>query len=67
MAGTRHDAAWLHRLGDNDNVEHIVYQQDDPNQPYYYTNAGNEVGAYLQFILDFYDCLPDVSFSAGAT
>lgn len=59
VAGTRHDSAWLRRLGDD--VEHIVYQQEDPNKPHYYTKAGNEVGAYLQFILDYYDCLPNVT------
>ena len=26
-------------------------------------NIGNEVGSYLSFIVDYYNCLPDVSFS----
>lgn len=61
VAGTRHDAEWASNLGDD--IEAIVYQQDDQNQSHYYSRHGNEAGAYLQFMIDYYDCLPNVSFS----
>ena len=51
-----HSTAWLHDLG----LQTFQYQFTDPAAPYFYSNAGNEAGAYLQYILDFYDCLPPV-------
>ena len=59
VAGLRHDAKWISSLGPD--VEAMVYQQDDKKAPNYYSENGNEAGAYLQFIIDFYDCLPNVS------
>lgn len=62
VAGTRHNANWTTEVGSD--VEGIVYQQDDEGKPHYYSRDGNEVGAYLQFILDYYECLPNVSPSS---
>ena len=38
----------------------MQYQNQDLAAPNYYTNHGNEAGAYLQYIVDRYDCLPTV-------
>ena len=59
VAGTRHDASWLRQVGDH--VEYLIYQHDDPRKPNYFRRDGNEAGAYLQFINDYFDCLPNVS------
>jgi hypothetical protein len=59
VAGTRHRAEWLKEVGND--VESVIYQQDHPRKPNYYIRHGNEVGAYLTFLVDFYDCLPNVS------
>ena len=62
VAGTKHSAEWTKDLGKD--VEGIVYQQENESRDHYYGNNGNEVGAYLQFILDYYHCLPNVSLSS---
>ena len=36
-------------------------QHTDPKAPHYFNGAGNEAGCYLQFMIDYYDCLPEVS------
>ena len=36
-----------------------IYQRRDPNLPLFCPNFGNEGGVYLQFIVDFYDNLPE--------
>ncbi len=59
MAGTRHKAEWLNDVGSD--VESIIYQQEHPEEPNFYTRHGNEVGAYLRFLIDYYNCLPNVS------
>lgn len=59
VAGTRHRAEWLKEVGND--VESVIYQQDHPRKPNYYIRHGNEVGAYLTFLVDFYDCLPNVT------
>ena len=48
--------SWLEYIG----IPFIAYQHRDPYQPLYYPNRANEAGAYLQFLLDFYNCLPKV-------
>lgn len=53
---SRHEVSWLDAIG----IPYIAYQHRDPYQPLYYPNRANEAGAYLQFILDFYHCLPKV-------
>jgi len=59
VAGTRHNAEWLNDVGSD--VESILYQQEHPDKPNYYTRHGHEVGAYLQFLIDYYNCLPKVT------
>ena len=39
----------------------FLYQFSDPTAPHFYPQGGNEAGAYLQFIVDYYECLPNVS------
>jgi len=58
VAGTRHKADWLNDVGKD--VESLIYQQEHPSEPNYYVHHGNEVGAYLTFLIDYYNCLPDV-------
>ena len=53
--------SWLEYIG----VPFIAYQHRDPYQPLYYPNRANEAGAYLQFLLDFYNCLPKVHARTG--
>jgi len=59
VAGTRHKAEWLNDVGSD--VESIIYQQEHPDEPNFYTRHGNEVGAYLRFLIDYYNCLPNVT------
>ena len=59
VAGLRHDPKWIATLGDD--VEALVYQQEDKKAPHYYPEQGNEAAAYIQFMIDYYDCLPKVS------
>ena len=56
-----HSTAWAGELG----LQTFQYQFVDPAAPNFYSNAGNEAGAYLQFILDYYDCLPPVRLSTS--
>ena len=48
-------------------IQHVVYQAADLNALHTTAmNKGNEAGIYLQYIVDFYDKLPDqVVFSHG--
>lgn len=39
----------------------IVYQRVDPNRPFYSANFGFEAGVVVQFIVDHYHRLPDVT------
>ena len=48
-------------------VPHIVYQRDDPLHPHYYEPLGREAGAYLQFIAEYYPCLPQAGGMQCAT
>lgn len=61
VAGIRHDPRWIGSLGDD--VEALVYQQEDPKAPHHYPEQGNEAAAYIQYIIDYYDCLPNVSLA----
>lgn len=56
VAGDKYSPTWLEEQG----LEYVVYQNVDITKPYYYYNEANEAGAYLQFTVDFYDCLPEV-------
>ena len=60
VAGTFHDASWLHEL-ESSGVQHLVYQNIDPQAPWYFEPYANEAGAYFLFILNYYHCLPQVS------
>ena len=62
VAGTNHDANWTKQLGDD--VETVIMQQNNRTEPHYYTRRGNEAGAYLTFMIDYYNCLPEVHFIA---
>ena len=54
VAGTRHDPTWLDEVG----LKYIRYQSESPLEPHYFRNLANEGSAYMQFIHDYYDCLP---------
>lgn len=62
MVGVLQDTSWLDTyLSD---IPHVVYQVDDPQntvgaQHATLVNKGNEAMGYLQFIIDYYDRLPD--------
>ena len=60
-AVSRHEVSWLEDMG----IPFMAYQHRDPFQPLYYVNRANEAGAYLQFMLDFYHCLPKVGPGAA--
>ena len=50
---------YLSRTG----VPYMVYQRHDPDQPNFFESQGREAAAYIQFIADFYSCLPEVGFA----
>ena len=56
MSAARYDVSWLDDLG----LPYVAYQHSDPSQRYYNKDLANEAAAYLQFIIDFYGCLPKV-------
>ncbi|KAK8156559.1 hypothetical protein BKA80DRAFT_345684 [Phyllosticta citrichinensis] len=60
---TKEDISWLDQtFGDDHLLQKAVYTVDKPVKPYILpSNKGNEVMAYLTYIIDFYDHLPDVS------
>ncbi|KAK8196957.1 hypothetical protein IWZ00DRAFT_180292 [Phyllosticta capitalensis] len=60
---SKEDISWLENtFGDDNLLQKAVYTVDKPVKPYVLpSNKGNEVMAYLTFIIDFYDHLPDVS------
>ena len=65
-ARSTEDTSWLDvYLG---RIRHVVYQIIDANAEYTTTvNKGNEAMPYLQYVIDHYDQLPDISvFSHGA-
>ena len=37
----------------------VVYQRVDPSRPHYSPNYGFEGGVFIQFVLTYYDCLPN--------
>ena len=45
------------------NTDIFLYQAKNKEAPYFYYDRGYEVGAVLQFIVDHYDCLPQVIIS----
>ena len=52
---------WTARLWNVSRV--LVYDKENPNNPYNVpVNKGNEASAYLKYIIDHYDCLPDFTF-----
>ena len=56
VAGTRHSPAWLNETG----LKYVVYQYVSPHEQHFFENVAHEAGAYIQFIYDYYDCLPKV-------
>ena len=48
--------SWLDSLG----LPYVAYQHSDPSQPHYHRDLANEAAAYLQFVIDYYNCLPQV-------
>lgn len=66
VARTKEDTSWLDvYLG---RIPHIVYQIIDANAVHTTkVNKGNEAMPYLEYIIEHYDQLPDISvFSHGA-
>ena len=62
MAASKYDLSYLDKMG----LKYFSYQHTDQREPYWYPNEGNEAGAYLQFILDHWACLPAVSLTVHA-
>ena len=58
-ANSQQDIEWMDSLGGD--IELYHYQSHHSNRPHYFPPGGNEAGAYLQYIIDYYDCLPEVS------
>ncbi|KAB2572816.1 hypothetical protein DBV05_g8515 [Lasiodiplodia theobromae] len=60
---TKEDISWIDEaFGDDPLLEKAIYTVDNPVEPYILpANKGHEVMAYLTFIIDFYDDLPDIS------
>ena len=52
---TRHNTDWMHEVG----AMAFIMQNSDPHAPHFYDNGGFEAGAYLSFIVTYYDCLPE--------
>ena len=42
------------------NTPFIVYQAGDEDVPHHYPNIGREAMAYLTFLAEYYDCMPEV-------
>ena len=58
-AGSRgQPEAWL---GDHLKIPHILYDVDNPAASHSRRNVGREAMAYLTFIAEHFDCLPEVS------
>ncbi|KAL0260692.1 hypothetical protein SLS55_004382 [Diplodia seriata] len=60
---TKEDISWIDGVfGDDQLLQKAIYTVDNPVEPYVLpANKGHEVMAYLTFIVDFYDNLPDIS------
>ncbi|OJD35983.1 histone-lysine n-methyltransferase 2b [Diplodia corticola] len=60
---SKEDISWIDGVfGDDSLLQKAIYTVDKPVQPYVLpANKGHEVMAYLTFIIDFYDELPDIS------
>ena len=56
-AGEVYDLTWLKDL----KLPYLQYQSADPLRAHYFVDNANEAGAYLRFIHDYYNCLPEVS------
>ena len=59
-ASARTNVSWMSGLGKK--MQTFTYQSHKPQAPHLYSEGAQEAGAYLQFIIDYYDCLPEVSF-----
>ena len=59
---TQEDVSWVDEtFGDDPFLEKAIYTVDKPVEPYVLpANKGHEVMAYLTYIIDFYEDLPDV-------
>ena len=55
VAGDVHDTSYL----SNANIPFKQYQWKAPDEPNYFAPEGREASAYMQFIADFYECLPE--------
>ncbi|KAL1637248.1 hypothetical protein SLS58_009435 [Diplodia intermedia] len=60
---SKEDISWIDGVfGDDQLLQKAIYTVDNPVEPYVLpANKGHEVMAYLTFIVDFYDNLPDIS------
>ena len=56
VSAARYEVSWLDSLG----LPYVAYQHSDPSQPHYHRDLANEAAAYLQFVIDYYNCLPQV-------
>ena len=64
LAVARHDedVSWIAtHLRD---TPFMVYQAGDKTAPHFHSNSGREAMAYLTFISEYYDCLPEASLPA---
>ena len=56
VSAAKYDVSWLDSLG----LPYVAYQSSEPYGRHYHKDLANEAAAYLQFIIDYYACLPKV-------
>ncbi|KAK9787515.1 hypothetical protein WJX73_009943 [Symbiochloris irregularis] len=59
VAGNKHSHRWLDALGVD--VPRLTYQHLNPDLPHFFVNYALEAYAYLQYFVQYYDCLPEVT------
>ena len=60
-AGDNDEEPWMARTLD---IPYILYQGNNTRALHHHWNVGKEAMTYSKFIVDYYDCLPDVSVIA---
>lgn len=55
------DTSWM---AEELHIPYLVYMGNDFGALHHHAGIGNEAGAYLQYIVEYYDCLPEVTLFA---
>ena len=69
VASAGENTTWMNRIS----VPYLVYEAGynaDPHKPsmgYCFPNFGKEAAGYLTFIVEHYDCLPEVALSSSSS